>query len=70
MKYQSESPITNARVKLVDTDGNAFAIMGRVKKAMKEAGVEQNIINTYLSEAMRGDYDHLLATTMKYVEVE
>ena len=57
-------------VKLIGRDGNAFAIMGAVIKALKKSGAENEIIEEYKEEAMSGDYNHLLVTTMKYVEVE
>ena len=60
---------TNVKVKLVGTNGNAFMILGKVMKAMKKAGIDQEIIDKYSTEATSGDYDHLLMTTMKYVEV-
>jgi len=56
-------------VKLIGKDGNAFAILGAVKSALKKAGMKEEA-EAYLKEAMAGDYDHLLATTMKYVDVE
>ncbi len=59
----------DVEVKLVGEDGNAFAIMGRVVKAMRKAGVSQAEIKEYENEAMSGDYDHLLQTTMEWVEV-
>ena len=60
---------TGVEVTLVGEDGNAFAILGAVKKAMRRGGVSQDVIDEYMAEAMSGDYDHLLATTMQYVEV-
>ena len=60
-------PKTNVYVKLVGEDGNAFAIMGRVIKAMRDGGVDPKIIQEYRDEATSGDYDHLLAITMDYV---
>ena len=60
---------TNVRVKLVGKDGNAFAIMGRVRQALRKAG-HADLVDEYLEEATAGDYNHLLMTTMKYVEVE
>lgn len=63
-------PKTDVTVKLIGKDGNAFAIMGAVTKAMKKAGVPKTTIDAYMDEAMSGDYDHLLRTTMEYVEVE
>ena len=58
----------NIRVKLVGEDGNAFAIMGRVDRALRKARVSMTERNAYRNEAMSGDYNHLLATTMKWVE--
>lgn len=56
-------------VKLVGTDGNAFAIIGRVSKALKRAGLRKEA-EEFVKEATSGDYNHLLQTAMKYVEVE
>lgn len=55
-------------VKLSGKDGNAFMIIGRTTTAMKRAKVEKAIVDEYMKEAMSGDYDHLLQTTMRYVE--
>ncbi|WP_461365998.1 hypothetical protein [Candidatus Darwinibacter acetoxidans] len=60
----------NIRVKLIGEDGNAFAILGRVKRALEQGGVPQAEINQYFKEATSGDYNHLLATTMEWCEVE
>ena len=54
-------------VRLVGEDGNAFAILGRVTAAMRKAGLSREEIRAYTEEATAGDYDHLLATTMRYV---
>jgi len=60
--------VTKIRVKLVGKNGNAFAILGEVRRAMK-GNVEKETIAEFTKEAMSGDYDHLLQTCMKYVEV-
>jgi len=60
---------TNVKVKLVGKDGNAFAILGRVSKALRKAGYP-DLAKEFLEEAMSGDYNHLLQTCMKYVEVK
>jgi len=65
-----EGPLTKPTVNLIGEDGNAFAIMGRVRKALKQAGADQEYIDKYLGEATSGDYDNLLAVSMKYVDVE
>lgn len=56
-------------VRLVGEDGNAFAIIGRVRAALKRAG-HQEAVEEFTKEAQSGDYDHLLQTAMRYVEVE
>jgi len=64
-----KAPETKPEVKLVGEDGNAFAIMGRVQRALKQAGADKEYIEQYLNEATRWDYNHLLQVTMNYVEV-
>ena len=53
-------------VKLVGEDANAFAILGRVSKALRRAGMPKKA-EEYLARATAGDYDHLLAVTLEYV---
>ena len=65
-----KGPLTKPSVKLVGEDGNAFSIMGRVKKALRRAGADKEYIEKYLKEATLGDYDHLLVVSMEYVNVE
>lgn len=64
------NPLSKPTVKLIGHDGNAFSIMGRVKQALIRAGADKEYIDQYLSEATSGDYDHLLAVSMEYVDVE
>ena len=56
-------------VKLTGTDGNAFAILARVSQTMRRAGLPADEVNAFQQEAMAGDYDQLLATCMRWVEV-
>lgn len=56
-------------VELVGHDGNAFAIMARVKNALHDNGVSREEIEEYLEESMSGDYNNLLRTAMKWVSV-
>jgi hypothetical protein len=58
------------RVALVGEDGNAFAILGRVQKQMRRAGVPDREVKAFFDEATSDDYDHLLATVMEWVTVE
>lgn len=62
-------PKTNVEVQLIGKDGNAFAILGNVCGAMRDAGVDKDTIKEYQKEATSGDYDNLLRVTMKYVTV-
>lgn len=57
-------------VKLVGTDGNAFAVMGKVGGELKRHGVPKEEVNAFYAEATSGDYDKLLQTCMSWVEVE
>jgi len=65
-----KGPKTKPTVKLVGENGNAFSIMGLVKKALKQSGADKEYIDKYLNAAKSGDYDHLLAVSMEYVNVE
>ena len=56
------------QVQLSGEDGNAFAILGRTAAALRQAGVSQEEIDTFFAEATSGDYDHLLQTTMAWVD--
>jgi hypothetical protein len=57
------------KVRLTGTDGNAFAIIGKVRLALRRAGVPAEEVEAFSEEAMRGDYDHVLQTCMNWVEV-
>ena len=59
---------TKIKVKLIGEDGNAYAILGKVKQALKQEHPE--LVEEYVEKAMAGTYDDLLITTMEYVEVE
>lgn len=52
---------------LVGEDGNAFAIIARASKALKRAGYP-DLVPFYQGEATAGDYDHLLQTTLAFVD--
>ncbi len=56
-------------VQLVGGDGNAFAVIGAVMKALKRAGLTKDEQDAYMSEATSGDYDNLLRVTMDWVNV-
>jgi len=57
------------RVQLTGHDGNAFAVLGVVTRALRAGGASREEVALFYEEATAGDYDHLLATTMRWVEV-
>lgn len=59
----------DVKVNLLNVNGNAFSVMAAVTKAMRKAKIDEQVIDCFLEEATSGDYDNLLRTCMKYVEV-
>lgn len=59
----------DVQVRLLGEDGNAFAILGRVQKALKRGGASSEQVKEFLDEAMSGDYDNLLRVVMRWVDV-
>lgn len=65
-------------VELIGEDGNAFAVMGAVSKALakhlRNEGADRvqidKALKEYKDEAMSGDYDNLLQVSMRWVNVE
>lgn len=70
IKGEKMPKLTKPKVKLIGTDGNAFAILGKVIIELRKAGFDEDYVKKYREEATSGDYDHLLQVTMKYVEIE
>ena len=56
-------------VRLTGSDGNAYAILGAVRTALRRAG-HFGEVAVFLAEATSGDYSHLLATCMRWVTVQ
>lgn len=56
-------------VTLTGTDGNAYSVIGLAAKAMRLAGVSVDDRDAFVDEATSGDYDNVLATAMRWVEV-
>jgi hypothetical protein len=65
----TESKYKDVVVKLTGEDGNAYAILGAVQRAMRKAGATKEELDAFFAEATSGDYDHLLATCMRWVDV-
>jgi hypothetical protein len=59
----------NIEVELLGEDGNAFAILGKVRRALKKADLPDEEIKEFMDEAMSGDYNHLLVTVNEWVNI-
>ncbi len=56
-------------VKLVGQDGNAFAILGRCRAALRKAG-RADEFPAFMADATSGDYEHLIVTVCEWFNVE
>src|SRR5689334_6914680 len=56
-------------VHLTGTDGSASAVMGRVQRALRDAGAPQREVDQFRLEATSGDQDHLLQTCEEWSRV-
>lgn len=53
---------------LIGVDGNAFAIVGATTRMLAKAGASASFVAAYKAEAVKGDYDHLLAASIAYLD--
>ena len=67
---QTEPKYPEIEVQLSGNDGNAFAIMATVRKALRRAGVASDEIAEYVKQSTSGDYDNLLRVAMSWVTCE
>ena len=59
----------DVHVRLTGHDGNAFAIIGTGHQALKLYGVPKELLDQFRKEAMSSDYDNVLQTAMRRVDV-
>ena len=57
-------------VKLAGEDGNAFAILARVREAMREVGWTRAEIAESMDSMTSSDYDHLLVVACELCKVD
>ena len=69
MRTPSQPKYPDVHVTLVGRDGNAFAILAAVRAGMRRALIDEAECRAFFVEATAGDYDHLLATAMRWVDV-
>lgn len=65
----NEPKYPEIHVQLTHQDGNAFFIIGRVRKALKDGGVSNEEIDAFTEQAQSGDYDNVLRTVMEWVSI-
>jgi hypothetical protein len=58
------------KVKLIGCDGNAFAVLGKCKRAATNNNWGTERWEKFHQEATAGDYNHLLVTVMAHFDVE
>ena len=46
--------------------GNAVEIISAVRWALREAGNDQAVLDSYFTQATSGDYDHMLRVTIAF----
>jgi len=57
------------KVKLVGTDGNAFALLAKCSQVLRKAGYSHEECERFRKEATEGDYNHLLRTCSRWCDV-
>lgn len=68
-KVSEKVILPDVNVELVGkVSGNAFAVMGAVSQAMRKAG-HADRVDEFIEEASSGDYNQVLQTCMKWVNV-
>jgi len=60
-------PEAHVFIDLSGPDGNAFAVIGKVSRALREVGCRIDECDMYTKEAMDGDYENLKAVSRKWV---
>lgn len=70
MSAEEQGPkYPDIEVELTGGSGNAGAIIGSVARALRREGVPGEEVARFRAEAMSGDYDNVLRTAMRWVEV-
>jgi hypothetical protein len=60
----------DAHVRLSGKDGNVFAIIGRVRRALIQAGATDDDIKSFMQEITgAGSYDEVLQIVMRWINV-
>lgn len=65
-----DSKYPGVTVRLSGDDANAFMMIGRTRAALRAHGVSVEEVEAFSEEAHAGDYDGVITTIMKWVNVE
>lgn len=57
------------KVQLTGCDSHPFSIVHAVRRGLKAAGVSREEQELFREEALSGDYDNVLQTAMRWVDV-
>lgn len=60
----------NVTVPLTGEDSNAFDMIARTSRALSRAGVPPEVCAGFRSEAISGDYEHVIRTITAWVNTE
>lgn len=58
------------KIDISGPDGNAFALLGKVKGLLRQCDVSPTLIQNFMDEAMSDDYDHLCETVTRATDIE
>ncbi len=56
-------------IELSELTPNAFEVLSKTREALEADGATMEALGGYMTEAMSGDYDHLMAVTAQYVTI-
>ncbi|MGB3899770.1 MAG: hypothetical protein WA973_14595 [Mesorhizobium sp.] len=59
----------NISVRLIGIDNHPMTIVAALTRGLRDGGIGRDEIDRIMREALSGDYDHVLATCLKYVRV-
>lgn len=64
----NETKYPDLHVQLTGRDGNAMSIMAAVARELRRNG-HASEVDTFMEEAMSGDYDNVIATAGRWVSI-
>ena len=64
-----EPKYPNVEVDFSNINGNAFSLIGAVRRALRRSGVSGGKLEEFQKEATSGDYDNVIQTCMRWVNV-